>query len=226
MIEKTEQIILSRGQTGNRAPIRERSTSVTVPAKPKAPEKWCSIHKSRFHNTSECRENSSKYRNTSKFENSFSNSKHSSSSAILLRQPDDPIGIITLEGYIKKTKLDFIIDSGAENSLISERIVKELDVEIEIINKITVQTANFKNIHVTQKATIEFQLKEVLNDLFKHEALILPNNSVDSILGSDFLTTQKCVIDYRRGIIRIQDSEIEITSTRTQQWTSSRIECL
>ncbi|KAG0441968.1 Retrovirus-related Pol polyprotein from transposon [Dictyocoela muelleri] len=104
-----------------------------------------------------------------------------------------------------------LIDTGATDNFISEKLCKRLNIEISTLNeKKIIETANGENVEIKKNALLNFQLLGDKDKIYKAVFFVLQNSSSDVILCSDFLIRNKAVIDFNQGSIRVDNSEYEL----------------
>jgi hypothetical protein len=107
--------------------------------------KWCSFHKSKSHNTNECRKlNEEKEKQTDR--KSYS-----------LIEPRPRIGVIKLDTLVNDKPTTSLLDTGSTYTYIPESFIDRLNLKPQDTKPITSQTADGRDITVSKLA--DFNLK-------------------------------------------------------------------
>ena len=128
---------------------------------------------------------------------------------------------MNLPGKIQKKEVDCEIDSGAEKNFISQKLQEELQLSTKKTHIFILETADKRQLTVNKEVEAEFELLNISHTKFKVCLKIMKNLSTNIILGTEFLQTQKCVLDYENATVTIRNNPIEIQSIAAKQWTES-----
>ncbi len=151
-------------------------------------KKYCSYHKSNYHNTSECRA-----RNDVKSK-SVSNTHQN-----LMIKPNEDHGESKLQpilcaAHVNGKPLELLIDTGASENFMSDRLAKILNVPLVNVTK-SVELANGTNLTISKKITLSFELVENSRK-FEETFFILPSLPYDGVLGTNFMSKHGCRLDF------------------------------
>lgn len=105
---------------------------------------------------------------------------------------------VTLSGTLKYA----MVDTGAVVSVISRAFWRELGEPTPMPSSLGLVTAG--KTPLVQEGRVTLPLK-VSSSKFVHTFHIVPELTVDILLGSDFLNTNGCVIDFQQGQLRLKD---------------------
>ncbi|MGL4850739.1 MAG: reverse transcriptase domain-containing protein [Clostridium sp.] len=166
-------------------------------------EKYCSYHKSNFHNTSECRAKNDLTRKPSR------NGKN------LIIKPQRINQHISCTAEIQNQRYDFIVDTGAEENYISDEIASTIISKTIPIRK-TIELANGDRTTITKKLLLNFGIKGQ-NKLFSEEFHVLPSLPYSGVLGLNFLKKHQFQIDCANRKIFVTQSDKTVHSTPDQQ---------
>ncbi|KAG0442508.1 Transposon Tf2-9 polyprotein [Dictyocoela muelleri] len=154
-------------------------------------KKWCSIHKTSSHNDNECYfKKRNDIEKSGKFKQDDLNKKHFN---YIIFESFSKLKILKIKLNINNVEYSGIIDTGATNSFLSNKIVDKHELKIKgESNNVTL--ADGSHISSLGKIILSFG---ILNNKFKHKFTVLKNLENDIILGLDFLINQKVNIDLK-----------------------------
>ena len=109
--------------------------------------------------------------------------------------------------FIAAHPVQFVIDTGADVTILSYRVYKELN-RLDEIERLTADGV-FKGLdggrtEVVGTATLDFYLGEIC----VRQQVWIAEIKEDCILGADVLMKQECVIDYPPNVLRIGSTEV------------------
>lgn len=111
--------------------------------------------------------------------------------------------VIKCKVYIQNKKVDAVLDTGAAITIISNLLVKELNLPTNIANKTNLVMANNSTTCSTGKVN---NLKICINNnMYDGEAVILENAAQELLLGCDWLTKHKVIVDLKNNILILPD---------------------
>ncbi|KAF9762926.1 Retrovirus-related Pol polyprotein from transposon [Nosema granulosis] len=148
---------------------------------PSSTQKYCSYHKSNFHNTSECR---------AKKECSGSQKKN------LLIKPEsgrNAEDFMACNLCINDQNFAFVIDTGAQENYVSDKNPLLATSEVQTTKKM-VELANGDKTSITKKITLKFRMDSSYKT-FEEEFYILPSLPYQGVLGFKFLQKHNCNIN-------------------------------
>jgi predicted aspartyl protease len=103
--------------------------------------------------------------------------------------------------------VQFVIDTGADVTILSYRVYKELN-RLDEIERLTadgvLKGLDGGRIEVVGTATLDFFLGEIC----VRQQVWIAEIKEDCILGADFLMKQECVIDYPQNVLLIGSTEV------------------
>ena len=114
-----------------------------------------------------------------------------------------------MTGFIAAHPVQFVIDTGADVTILSYRVYKELN-RLDEIERLTADSVlkglDGGRIEVVWTGTLDFYLVEIC----VQQQVWIAEIKEDCILGADFLMKQKCVIDYPQNVLRIGSTEVSM----------------
>ena len=113
-----------------------------------------------------------------------------------------------MTGFVAAHPVQFVIDTGADVTILSYRIYEELQ-HAEGVKHFTGPDGSLKGlggqrIEVLGTTTLQMSIGETT----MRQHLWVARIKEDCILGADFLRKQDCVIDYPQNILRIGNSDV------------------
>ncbi len=113
------------------------------------------------------------------------------------------------ESDIVAHPVQFVIDTGADVTILSYRVYQELNW-LDEIERLTadgiLKGLDGGKIEVVGTATLEFYLGEIC----VRQQVWIAQIKEDCILGADFLMKQESVIDYLQNVLRIGSTEVSM----------------
>jgi Retroviral aspartyl protease. len=114
--------------------------------------------------------------------------------------------LIYVNSKFQNSNLNILLDTGSEASLISQSIVEKfqnLNQHIIKVNRLTLVGPNNKKLYDVNKM-LDITL-ELNNHKLVFQLLIVPNLTMDIVLGSDYLNKYKAKLDYENRKLCIND---------------------
>ncbi len=108
---------------------------------------------------------------------------------------------IRIKGTITGQPVDFLIDCGADISVLSSSLVKDLNLNIKPTT-VTMKSADGKPIQCAGYVT--FTLDRANEQAFEVTALVAPHLHDSGLLGCDFLRKYKALIDFADQSMQLQ----------------------
>lgn len=137
--------------------------------------------------------------------------KHKNKTKISFKESLDLVGIPVITFYQGNNKFNFILDSGASNCVINEYCLKDLQYEnckelSEIFGYDGIKSVKnnvkikiyFKN-NIFESDFVAMDMREAFNSIKKDHGV-----TIHGILGSDFLSKYKYIMDYSDNIAYIK----------------------
>uniref|UniRef100_A0A6P7GTB7 Uncharacterized protein LOC114346162 n=1 Tax=Diabrotica virgifera virgifera TaxID=50390 RepID=A0A6P7GTB7_DIAVI len=114
-----------------------------------------------------------------------------------------------VQGYIKNKKVDILLDTGSEVSLVNKQLIKDLGLDSQRYNisRIRLVSANLKKISTTNEAivlTLRFKNKEYLINCF-----IIEDMKYDIVIGVDELDKYGTKINFANKYIKFGEDIME-----------------
>lgn len=133
-------------------------------------------------------------------------------------QIEKNLGLILINSKINNIDVKLLIDTGSEASLISQNLIKKLNIsekEIIKIPKINLVGANSKKLCEVNKSSI---IKIYINEeIVNVQLLIVPNMDTEIIIGSDVLEKNKAIIEYENKRIQINGKWVNFEENEDQE---------
>jgi len=114
--------------------------------------------------------------------------------------------LLILNGIVKSTEVKILIDSGATESFISERIVQEKSLRVENSKEKSIILADGSKQICNSKCKIEVRMENYKKVLGFNVAPI----HFDIILGKDWLAREQPIINWKENFVIIKDGNNEI----------------
>lgn len=207
-LSELEETIIGDSLSNTRSNNRERrqfKESLQVPHTrenrvAKSAQRYCSYHKSRTHDTRDCRQ-------LKKNEEEKRQKPKDGLNAI--KEIAVESDRLILKGRMGQKDVDILFDTGTALNFISEDCLAALEnIEVKKESK-EIIFADGKRTTCVGKTEIEFFI-ESLNIAYRAKAYILPVNNATLILGTNFLLSEKVIINYREGVIALDGILLEI----------------
>lgn len=161
-------------------------------------KKWCKIHRSRSHNTEECRKQST-------------NTENEKKRSYAIMEPNVKPKNIELNLKIKEKVYEALIDTGSVYNYITEKVVNENSIKKCTMNEIAqAELANGQLIKINEKCELKFHIGENTHHQYIDTFRILPGTKAQIILGMEFLQKNETIINLKENTIIIDGKEIEI----------------
>lgn len=219
-IKKAEHPIINTAVKETKTPDKDNSL-ITKPnrftkQKPETNQKaskdnkYCSVHKVKSHNDSECyvqikRQSDSKQTNGKNSDNLDKNDKKS------LNNIEKSADLIIFDGVIGDSlQAKILLDSGSSNSFISMTAAKNSRLKMIESIPTNLTLADKSTTTTTSKCKVNISVQGKL-DPITVELLILPELNFDIILGTKFLCESKINLDFHTNDIRVQSNKLEKT---------------
>ncbi|KAG0435534.1 hypothetical protein DMUE_4686 [Dictyocoela muelleri] len=122
-------------------------------------QKYCKFHKSKTHNTNECY---SIKKNPTNHKNNF-----------IVKNNNKSLSLLYVNAEVQDVKIDVIVDTGSNYSLISKKTFEKLSISETKIDIIKLQTASNEIIKSTGKIKTQITFNELKNANFNIELLII-----------------------------------------------------
>ena len=112
-------------------------------------------------------------------------------------------------GFVEKIQCSFLIDSGADISILNpeilERIIKDVSVEQVTTNeRLRVLGGGVVNVKSKCCVTLRIGETETTQEFWVAEM------TTDCLLGGDFLSKHGCIIDYQQMVFKINEAEVPL----------------
>lgn len=111
-------------------------------------------------------------------------------------------------------ELDALIDTGAKTTMVSAKCAEQCGLEIlPLLDGRNWGAANNSPMAVKGKANANFRIG---SDTFKHEVIIADPLANSIMIGTDIIKDRKCIINFEKEEIRINDSDIPMIVEETK----------
>jgi hypothetical protein len=168
--------------------------------KPKT--KWCEFHKSKSHNTQECRRRTAETKSENKKE------------TFAVREATLIPKTIDLDIIIKGKKVKALIDTGAAENYVCQNLIRDLNIPMQPLKEcLTAEMANGFTTQVENSASISFNIQGDTMIEYKTECRVLPSLSSELLLGMVFLVNNDAVINMKDDILTLDGKQYEIKTT-------------
>ncbi|KAI5150685.1 hypothetical protein ENBRE01_1643, partial [Enteropsectra breve] len=156
---------------------------------------YCSIHRSRSHNTKDC---------IAARDEKQDSKTRSDSLANIIVEREDRYEVPTIPIKIGENTVIALIDSGAQNTFVTQHVCKDKGIEItEKTSPTELILADGTKIKVLKEAKLRWNVPNIPHVTFKATALVLKDSAYDIILGGETLRQMNTEIDYKKQEIRI-----------------------
>lgn len=158
--------------------------------------KWCKIHKTASHRTRDCFLN-----NKNKGDPKYKQKQEKASKTMILTESanNEPCAI-KIQCKVEDKNFDIIIDSGSDHNFIRKDIALQLDSKIMDTKPLNVLFAGGQGAKVTKNISTGLKIN---GKIYKVKFYILPKMPVKLILGTEFLLSESCIIDYNKMLLVI-----------------------
>jgi hypothetical protein len=153
-------------------------------------KRYCSYHKTNSHSSEQC----FKLKNIKK-----QNDKEKNKLNMLVKEPELGVKLIEVEGSLNNKQIKCVIDSGSAGTYSSKKIAVANDFKRKPTLKRIVQFANSERQEINEEVDCELKLNDLPNK-YCLKALVLENCPSDMIIGSDFLTREDAIINYKNKL--------------------------
>jgi hypothetical protein len=179
-------------------------------------EKYCSFHKSKYHDTSECRKEPLKQKKT--FPNPQGQTSKSPSRTYVITNQE--LRSTTTKAIECKVKLlgetfDFLVDTGADDSFISEELTKKLGCELMPTTK-AIELADGSEANIKHQLSTSFAVKGTPIN-FEETFYVLPALPRNGVLGLKFLQKYGGQISCRDSSLTFENSPENTPETESNK---------
>ena len=122
---------------------------------------------------------------------------------------------IVLKGLIGNTGVNCLLDCGSSENFISKSLVNELKLHTKPITKRSIELANRTLIDIAEETNIILKLEQTPNTEYKIPIKIMNSLTTDIIFGLKFLFQFSCVLDFRKPLLIIDGTEVEVLEKKT-----------
>jgi hypothetical protein len=127
---------------------------------------------------------------------------------------DDNIDAVYAKVVIKERKIPALVDTGSTRNIISEKIAKGLNLEIEKVNPINMVVGNDQVLTMNETVDVSFNMG---NGLKATERCYVSSSCPENlILGNEFLLNQGCVIDFRNMSLSAGKTKIQLNNNKNE----------
>ena len=127
---------------------------------------------------------------------------------------------IILSGSIENHSVNCLMDSGSNESYISEELSKKVGLELIPVTPRIIEMANNDKETVENKINTRLKLDAIPSSEYKIEMHVMRGMELEVILGINFLQKFNCVLDFKKPLVTIDEKEIEIVSSENV-WKNS-----
>ncbi|XP_047534322.1 protein DDI1 homolog [Vanessa atalanta] len=114
---------------------------------------------------------------------------------------------LMIYGFINNLSCKFVVDTGASRTIVSSELLQHQIQKEKCVPDGQLETATGERIRSFGK--IDFQFK--IGNLIYPQSVTMAQITDDCLLGLDFLTDHKCIIDLNKGVIVFPDQEIQFS---------------
>ncbi|KAG0435873.1 Transposon Tf2-6 polyprotein, partial [Dictyocoela muelleri] len=208
-LEQTLETIYNKQENENKNKNHESDKEYfpSVYSKSKKVIKWCPFHKSSTHKKEECFALKKMNKNT--FIKSKDNELNKENSNYIVFEASSNLNILKIPLNINNNVYFAVVDTGATNSFISDKILHNFHYDIH--NDITnIILANGTSERSNGKIKIPFTIGKFENNHFEQKFSIVKNLDNDFILGLDFLKKEKILINLDNMNLVFHDFKIKL----------------
>lgn len=119
---------------------------------------------------------------------------------VLYAQKEIQYQITTCNTKIENVEIETVIDTGANLSIVSEELVKFLNLPQQLNNKCQIKMAD--NTYAVTGGLVNLKI-QINKDIYKCAAVVLKNASQKLLLGTDFLSKHGVKIDLEKNELTI-----------------------
>jgi hypothetical protein len=172
-----------------------------ITAKAKSQNKWCSFHRSKFHNTDECMTLKNK---KNKDDNETNN--------LIIREEDTKNIDVSITGKLEGTEVSILLDTGSKLSFISDKCLERTGKHPEIYETpVTIQTANGEIEKIEKSVEMNINIPQIPECNLPVRLHMLKKLPVDINVGTEFMSANNVVIDFNKGLVSIKGIILDIT---------------
>ena len=178
-------------------------------------QKFCMVHKSGSHNSEECN-SIQKLKQERKDYTEKSNKRINT----IIQNQDK---LFELKGKINNIPVTFIIDTGASQCFISEKISKKLKLKLNKSYIETVKSAFNESQKTNGTFETEVKFQSIPHKTFKIKLHEISHLQDEVILGLNFLKANKAKLNFEEGSIIIDGNETEVLRSTKRRLKLSKI---
>ncbi|KAG0440197.1 DNA damage-inducible protein 1 [Dictyocoela muelleri] len=97
---------------------------------------------------------------------------------------------------INNTPIKILLDTGATNNFINERLVKDLNIDKIMIKEKSVQFGNSSTINIRHKININLNIEQIPDISFIENLYVIPDLNIDMIFCIEWMHNNKVCIDF------------------------------
>lgn len=164
-------------------------------------DKYCKYHMTKSHSTEKCRALSKKKKDKKKPTNH------------MIQEVSHPTNPLTIPISVQCSSLTALIDTGASGNYISDKIAKDIDIQVQQTPKpscVTLDDASTTTIK--QMCNVKFNIENLQSTSYENSFDVLQSENPTFILGMPFLQSNNCIIDLETKILTVDKQPFELNT--------------